>query len=98
MANYHEHRCFTCGETFEYCRRCVIMPVIYHEEGFCSERCSDIFNILSKHGCGLATVEETINSLSVYDLEGLTEGINKHIESLKEEIKREVEHDEPTQE
>lgn len=98
MANYHEYKCLTCGQIFEYCRRCVITPVIYKVEGFCSENCSDIFNILSKHGCGLATAEETLEALLPYDTNNLMEGITKHIESLNEEIKREVEHDEPTQE
>ena len=98
MARYNEHKCFTCGKTFDYCSRCAITPVRYKEEGFCSENCSDIFNILSKHGCCLVTAEETLEALLPYDTTNLMEGITKHIESLKEEIKREVEHDEPTQE
>ena len=83
MANYHEYKCSTCGQTFEYCRRCAITPVIYKEEGFCSEKCSDIFAILSKHGCGLATAEDTLKALEGYDTTSLTESIKKHIKSLK---------------
>ena len=98
MANYHDHKCLTCGKTFEYCRRCVITPVIYKAEGFCSEECSHIFAILSKHGCHLATAEETIKALQDYDTTNVNESITKHIEALIEETKREVEHDEPTQE
>ena len=101
MANYHEHKCFTCGKIFDYCRRCVIIPIRYKAEGFCSEKCSDIFNILSKHGCGIATAEETIASLEGYDTTNVNENIKKHIDLLTPtdaEAKREVEHDEPTQE
>ena len=94
MANYNEYKCFTCGQIFEYCRRCAITPVIYKEEGFCSENCSDIFNILSKHGCNLITAEETLAELESYNVDEikLTEDIKAHIESLKSEstIKAEI--------
>ena len=87
MANYHEHKCFTCGEIFDYCRRCVITPVIYKAEGFCSEKCSHIFNTLSKHGCNIATAEETLAELAVYNLDELklNKDIKAHIECIKAE-------------
>ena len=93
MANYHEYKCFTCGQVFEYCRQCVVIPVIYHEEGFCSEKCSHIFNTLSKHGCNLATADETLAELSAYKIDEikLTEGIMEHIERLKSETAINVE-------
>lgn len=93
MANFSEHKCFTCGQIFDYCRHCVVTPVVYKAEGFCSEKCSHIFNILSKHGCNLATAEETLESLKGYDLTGLAEGIQAHIDSLqpkKVEVKAET--------
>lgn len=83
MANYNEHKCFTCGQTFDYCRRCVVTPVVYKAEGFCSEKCSHIFNILSKHGCHLATDEETLAALADYDTTNVTESIQAHIDSLQ---------------
>lgn len=83
MANYNEHQCFTCGRIFEYCRRCVITPVIYKAEGFCSEECSHVFNTLSKHGCGLATAEETLDALKGYNTTNLLESIVEHMNSLK---------------
>lgn len=90
MANYHEYKCLTCGQIFEYCRRCVITPVVYHEEGFCSEKCSHIFNVLSKHGCNIATAEETLEALKDYDVSNVTEPIKAHIDSLNKEDKKEV--------
>lgn len=87
MANYNEHKCLTCGETFEYCRHCAITPIVYKAEGFCSEQCSNIFSILSKHGCNLITADETLKELSAYKLDeiALTESILTHIDKLKSE-------------
>ncbi len=100
MANYNEYKCFTCGQVFEYCRRCVITPVKHNEEGFCSEKCSHIFNTLSKHGCNLATAEETLAELSAYNLDEikLTEGIVAHIERLKSEVNIKTEAEIPADE
>jgi hypothetical protein len=75
----------------------VVKPNFAAEE-FCSKAHQDIFEILSKHGCHLATAEETLAALKDYDTTHVTERIAKHIETLIEETKREVEHDEPTQE
>ena len=88
MANYNEHKCFTCGKIFEYCRRCAITPVVYKAEGFCSEECSHIFNILSKHGCKLITAEEALAELSSYNIDeiDLATNIITHIENIKSEI------------
>ena len=87
MANYNEHQCFTCGRIFEYCRRCVITPVIYKAEGFCSEECSNVFNTLSKHGCNLITADEALAELSAYNIDEikLTEDVAAHIERIKSE-------------
>lgn len=86
MANYNEHKCFTCGRIFEYCRHCAVTPIVYKAEGFCSENCSHIFNILSKHGCNLATAEETFEALIDYDTTNVTEVIQTHIDALTSEI------------
>lgn len=91
MVNYNEHKCLTCGQIFEYCRRCVVTPVIYKAEGFCSEECSDVFNILSKHSCNLATAEETLKALENYDTTNVTESIQAHIEKLKSEAQEVME-------
>jgi hypothetical protein len=85
MARYNEHKCFTCGQSFDYCRHCAVTPVVYKAEGFCSENCSHIFNILSKHGSHLATAEETLEELKNYDVTNVTESIQAHIDSLQPE-------------
>ena len=91
MANYNEHKCFTCGKTFDYCGRCVITPVIYKAEGFCSEECSYIFNTLSKHGCNLATAEETLDALKNCDVTNVTKDIQAHIDAMEAEVQETVE-------
>lgn len=80
---YNEHTCLVCGKTFEYCRKCAIEPIKHLAEGFCSEAHSDIFNILSKHGCNIATAEETLAALKDYDTTNVTESIKAHIDSLQ---------------
>ena len=87
MANYNEHKCLTCGQSFDYCRHCAITPVIHKAEGFCSEKCSDIFNILSKHGCNLITADEALKELAAYNIDEATldEGVRAHIEKIKSE-------------
>ena len=89
MANYHEHKCLTCGQVFDYCGRCVITPVMYKAEGFCSEQCSHIFAILSKHGCNLITAEEVLTELEAYNIDEmkLTDDVAAHIERIKSEVK-----------
>jgi hypothetical protein len=58
---------------------------VYKAEGFCSEECSHIFNTLSKHGCDLATAEETLTALG--DIKGnYTSSIQTHIDALKAEV------------
>ena len=98
MARGNIYTCVVCGKEHNFCPKCVIVKPDYDYERYCSKAHADIFAILSKHGCGLATAEETFETLLPYDTTNLVEGIAKHIESLSGETKREVEQDEPTQE
>ena len=38
-----KHICKNCGRIFEYCRGCLLSPILYKEEGFCSKECSNEF-------------------------------------------------------
>lgn len=87
MANYNEHICFTCGQIYDYCRHCAVTPVVYKAEGFCSEDCSHVFNTLSKHGCNLATAEETLAALGNIEGKTFTSSIQAHIDTIKAEVK-----------
>lgn len=101
MARGNIYTCATCGTSYEFCPKCAIVKPNYDAERYCSKAHADIFNILSKHGCNLATAEETLAALADYDTTGLTESIQAHIDSLapkKAKAQKEVEQDEPTQE
>jgi len=38
-----KHICRNCGLTYEYCRGCLLSPISYKENGFCSSTCQDAF-------------------------------------------------------
>lgn len=38
-----KHICHNCGATYDYCRGCLITPILYKELGFCSEKCHEEF-------------------------------------------------------
>lgn len=86
MAKGNTYHCLCCGEEYTYCPKCAITKPTYDAENFCSKAHSEIFAILSKHGCGLATAEDTLIALEKYDLSNLSESIQKHIDQLFEEV------------
>lgn len=92
MARGNKYTCATCGKEFEYCPKCAIIKPSYDAERYCSRDHAEIFAILSKHGCHLATDEETLKALNDYDITGLSESIQVHINSLQPivEVKSEV--------
>ena len=83
MARGNTYTCATCGKIYDYCPKCAITKPSFDPERYCSSEHSDIFEILSKHGCGLATAEETLTALANYDTTGLAENIQTHIDSLE---------------
>lgn len=38
-----KHICRNCGTVYQYCRGCLISPVSYKENGFCSKECYEAF-------------------------------------------------------
>ena len=94
MARGNIYTCATCGTTYEFCPKCAVTKPNYDAERYCSKAHADVFTILSKHGCNLATAEETLEALSGYKITNLSEDIQAHIDSLmpkKAKAKREVE-------
>lgn len=76
------YTCRVCGKKTVLCPRCQIRLPNYNYENFCSQEHSDVFAILSKNGCGLATNEETLDALKDYDLSNVTEPIKAHIAAI----------------
>ena len=93
MARGNRYTCATCGKEFEYCPKCAITKPSYDAERYCSKDHAEIFAILSKHGCHIATDAETLKALNDYDITGLTESVTAHIDSLQPKVvaKEEVE-------
>lgn len=83
MARGNTYTCATCGKEYVYCPNCDITKPSYDAERYCCKDHADIFEILSKHGCHLATAEETLAALKDYDTTGVTEDIQAHIDSLQ---------------
>lgn len=99
MARGNTYRCCVCNEEYNFCPKCSIVKPNYDYERYCSKAHADIFTILSKHGCGLATAEETLEALKNYDTTGLSENIQAHIDLLlpkKAKTRKEVVSDEET--
>lgn len=36
-----KHICKQCGQIFEYCRGCLLSPISYKENGYCSKACQE---------------------------------------------------------
>lgn len=89
MAQGNKYTCKCCGTEYIYCPSCELKAPSFDKESFCSKAHAEIFNILSKHGCKLASAEETLKALSAYNLnsETLTPSIRKHIDAIKSEVK-----------
>lgn len=85
MARGNIYRCVVCGTEHLFCPKCQITRPNYDYERYCSKHHADIFEILSKHGCGLATAEETLETLKGYNTDGLNENIQAHIDLLLSE-------------
>ena len=99
MTRGNTYKCATCGQDYQFCPKCAVRKLSYDAERYCSKAHANIFDILSKHGCNLATAEETLEALAGYDTTNLSESIQAHINSLapkKAKARKEVVSDEET--
>ena len=99
MARGNTYTCMCCNKEYNYCPKCALTKPAYDAENFCSPAHANIFAILSKHGCNLATAEETLEALKDYDITSLNESVQTHIDSLmpkKAKARKEVVSNEET--
>lgn len=88
MARGNKYTCRVCGKVYDYCPSCALTPNPIMENGFCCEEHYKIFTILSKHGCHLATAEETVKKLDKFDIPTeLRPEIKAHIAAIRAEVK-----------
>lgn len=38
-----KHICRQCNKVYEYCRGCLLSPISYKENGYCTEECQEAF-------------------------------------------------------
>ena len=86
MAKGNKYICATCGEEFTYCPSCELTKPSFDATMFCSKSHAEIFAILSKHGCGLATDKETLKALKPYKTDGLSKNVQEHINALQPKL------------
>ena len=99
MARGNTYTCATCGKEYEFCPKCALTKPSYEAERYCSKDHEEIFTILSKNGCQLATAVETLDALKDYSTTGLKEDIQKHIDSLQpKKVEVEEESEAPAEE
>ena len=36
-----KHICRQCNKVYEYCRGCLLLPISYKENGYCTEECQE---------------------------------------------------------
>lgn len=55
-----KHICKQCSKTFEYCRGCLLSPILYKENGFCSKECYEASKIEIPEKIEIETIEVEI--------------------------------------
>ena len=41
VVHMEKHICRYCGKTYSYCRGCLLSPISYKENGYCSKECRE---------------------------------------------------------
>lgn len=89
----HNRICFTCGKEYRYCKTCFedrLKPSWYSQ--FCSDKCYDLDDILSKNTCGVITdieAKEEIEKLDLKDIHLNNELVKNRVEEILSTVKKE---------
>ena len=84
-----KHICKQCNKVYEYCRGCLLSPISYKENGYCSETCYEA----SKNKVE-PIVEDVIETIIIEDIAPVETEMSLEVESdtiVEEEISVEVE-------
>lgn len=85
-----KHICKQCNKVYEYCRGCLLSPISYKENGYCSETCYEASKKIKVE----PIVEEVVETIFVEDIAPTDEEIFVEVESeaiAEEEAPIEVE-------
>ena len=96
MAKTNNKICQICGTPYHYCYSCDHKDPAW-KQLVCSEDCNMIWIALSRNGVGIASAQETMDTLAGIPMpDKLQPSIQEHIDRLKAEVAPEIEvHEEP---
>ena len=60
-----KHICRQCQRVYTYCRGCMLSPILYHENGFCSTTCETAFKNKQKEVIPAEDVEVVITDRDI---------------------------------
>jgi hypothetical protein len=60
VVHMDKHICKKCQGVYEYCRGCLLRPISYKENGFCSITCQEAYNQKQKEVIPAEDVEVII--------------------------------------
>lgn len=66
-----KHICKQCNRVYEYCRGCLLSPISYKENGYCSETCYEASKIKVE-----PIMEEVVETISVEDIIPIEESVS----------------------
>lgn len=84
-----KHICKQCNRVYEYCRGCLLSPISYKENGYCSETCYEASKIKVE-----PIVEEVTEIISAKDIAPIEESVSIEFENetiVEEETHIEIE-------
>ena len=71
-----KHICKQCNRVYEYCRGCLLSPISYKENGYCSETCYEASKIKVE-----PIVEEVVEAISAKDIIPIEESVSIEFEA-----------------
>ena len=60
-----KHICRQCQRVYTYCRGCLLSPILYYENGFCSTTCKKAYNQKQKEVIPTEDVELVITDRDI---------------------------------
>ena len=84
-----KHICKQCNKVYEYCRGCLLSPISYKENGYCSNSCYEASKIKVE-----PVVEDVVETILIEDIAPVEAEISLEVEAdaiVEEETSVEVE-------
>ena len=88
-----KHTCKQCGSIFEYCRGCLLSPILHMDAGFCSKECYEASKNMAILVVKPEPIVEEIATVEIEEaiVENNNEPTIEDAELVKEKVSVEVE-------